>query len=140
MTTTQNAHLDDLGEELIQEEEEAGHSDDRAEMSISEHKIAWMTCEERKAAPKQELKEISKKQRASTKALRVYMEENELDSLDCGGGWSMTHESIEKVGPITADMCESYMDTSSLNRLKEENKKRKSTFKIVPPPKQVRVE
>ena len=35
-------------------------------------------------------KTIAKKQRPSTTALQTHMENNELDRLDCGGGWFMT--------------------------------------------------
>jgi hypothetical protein len=107
-------------------------------LSIDDHKMTWITCEESKVAPKTQLKEIGKKQRASTKALRIFMEENELDRLDCGAGWFMTHESVEKV-TFSEDVCGSYMDATVLERLKQEQKKRKSSFKTVPPAKKPRV-
>jgi hypothetical protein len=108
-------------------------------MSIDDHKLLWMTCEESKAAPRTQLKEIAKKQRGATKALRTYMEDNELDRLDCGGGWFMTYESVEKV-TYTEDVCGPYMDALALERLKQEQKKRKSTFKTIPPAKRPRDE
>jgi hypothetical protein len=108
-------------------------------VSISEHKLVWMTCEEAKVAPRTQLKEIAKKQRNATKALKALMEEKELDHLDCGGGWSMTYESVEKV-TYNEDVCGPYMDAPTLERLKQEQKKRKTTFKTIPPAKRQRDE
>jgi hypothetical protein len=107
--------------------------------SIDDHKITWITCEESKLVPKTQLKEIAKKQRASTKALRIFMEENEIERLDCGAGWFLTYESVEKV-TFTEDVCGSYMDAGVLERLKQEQKKRKSSFKTIPPAKKSRSE
>ena len=105
--------------------------------SIEEHKVLWMTCEESKSVPRTKLKEIAKKQRISTKALRSHMENEELDRLDCGGGWFMTHESVDKV-TFTEDVCGPYMDAHALERLKQEQTKRKSMFKTVAPVKRPR--
>jgi hypothetical protein len=103
-------------------------------LTLTDHKMLWVTCEESKVAPRTQLKEISKKQRPSTKALQKYMEEQEIDRLDCGGGWFMTYESVEKV-TFNEDVCGTYMDAVQLERLKTEQKKRKCTFKTIPPAK-----
>ena len=105
--------------------------------TIDDHKTIWITYEESKVAPRSQLKEIAKKQRPSTKALQTHMEDNELDRLDCGGGWFMTYESVEKV-TFNEDVCGPYMEAKALERLKQEQKKRKSTFKTVPPTKKPR--
>jgi hypothetical protein len=118
-------------------DEEAPDASGASPTSIEDHKLVWMTCEESKSVPRTKLKEIAKKQRTSTKALRAHMEDEELDRLDCGGGWFMTHESVEKV-TFTEDVCGPYMDAHTLERLKQEQKKRKSMFKTIPPAKRPR--
>jgi hypothetical protein len=105
--------------------------------TIDEHKALWVDCEQSKEGPRKVLKDISKKQRPSTKALQTYMEEASVDRMDCGGGWFMTHESVEKV-TYSEDVCGSYMAPADMERLKREQGQQKSSFKIVRPTKRPR--
>ena len=108
-------------------------------MSIEEHKSAWVSCEEEKTIPRQSLKDIGKRQRPSTKAMKEFMEHNDLESLDCGSGWVMTCEEVEKV-TFSEDVCSSYMAVGELERLKKEQTKCRAIFKTLPPPKRQRSE
>ena len=108
-----------------------------SELSIDDYKSLWVDCEEKKMEPRLVLKSIAKEQRAATKALRSYMEENLLTSLDCGQGWHITCEETEKI-TFSEDICSPYMEPVELARLKREQTKRKSSFKILPPPKKPR--
>jgi hypothetical protein len=111
----------------------------KAVMSIEDHKAAWVACEEEKDVPRQSLKEIGKRQRPSTKAMKEYMESNGLESLECGSGWTMTCEEVEKV-TFSEDVCSSYMATEELDRLKKEQTKCRAVFKTLPPTKRPRVD
>ena len=108
-----------------------------SDISIDEHKQKWVECEEQKASPRQKLRKIAKEQKDHTKAIRMFMEANELSKIECGDGWSMTLEEKDQV-VFSEDVVVPYMEPSSLERLKREQKKRKSTFKTVRPPKQPR--
>jgi hypothetical protein len=108
-------------------------SEDTRVLSIEEYKQQWVACEEKKIEPRQVLKQIGKTQRPATKAIRLFMDEHQLTSLDCGGGWFITCEEVEKVS-FSEDICSSYMEPVALERLKKEQVKRRSTFKTLPPP------
>jgi hypothetical protein len=108
-------------------------------MTIEQHKALWMECEESKMAPRLVLKGIAQKQRPSTKALRAYMEDHELDVIDIGAGWSIQYECGDKV-VFNEAVCESYMDSSTMERFKQEQRKRKVTFKTITPAKKARVD
>tara|TARA_B110000046_G_scaffold132954_1_gene139348 strand:- start:2423 stop:2764 length:342 start_codon:yes stop_codon:yes gene_type:complete len=107
-----------------------------SDLSIEEHKQKWVECEEQKSSPRQRLRMISKEQKDHTKAIRAFMEASELSELDCGNGWSIVWQEKENVA-FSEDVVVPYMDTASLERLKREQKKRKSVFKTVPPAKRV---
>jgi hypothetical protein len=108
-------------------------------MSIEEHKRIWVECEEEKLQPRLVLKHIGKKQRASTKFIREYMEENHIARFECGMGWIQTCEEVEKV-TFSEDVCSSYMEAETLERLKKEQTTRRPSFKTLPPPKRQRTE
>lgn len=110
-----------------------------AVLSIEEYKHLWVTCEEEKTEPRKILAAIGKKQRPATKAIRAYMEENEIQKLDCCSGWHMTCEEVEKVS-FGEEVCSKYMRPDELALLKRENMKRKKSFKTLPPEKSQRTE
>ena len=112
-------------------------ADDSPILSIDEYKQLWVECEEKKLEPRLALKLIGKTQGPARKAIRLYMEEHQITNLDCGSGWFMTLEETEKV-TFSEDICGPYMEPAELARLKQEQKKRCSRFKILPPPKRQR--
>jgi len=109
-------------------------SNDEKELSIEEYKQLWVKCEEQKLEPKTLLKHIGKEQRPATKAIRTFMEENSIASLECGSGWVLTYEDVERV-VFSEDVCSPYMDAVELARMKREQTKRSASFKTRPPPK-----
>jgi hypothetical protein len=108
-------------------------------MSIEEYKALWIQCEEEKMGPRQAMKQIAKTQRPATKFIREYMVENHLTDFDCGSGWAITCEEVEKVG-FSEDICSPYMATDELARLKREQTKQRQTYKTIPPTKRQRTD
>jgi hypothetical protein len=101
-------------------------------LSLPEARQLWVDCEERKIAPRLALKEIGKTQRPATKVIRSHMEETQLMNFDCGNGWAVTRDEVEKV-TFSEDICTPYMDPQELERLKKEQIKVRSAFKTLPP-------
>ena len=108
--------------------------DESSVLSIDEYKELWVRCEEDKREPRLALKLIGKTQGPARKAIRLYMEENQIANLDCGSGWCMTLEEKEKVS-FSEDICGPYMEPAELARLKQEQKKRCAVFKTLAPTK-----
>lgn len=114
-------------------------ANEESQPSIDEYKQLWVTCEEQKLEPRLALKQISKTQCPATKAIRAFMEENNITSLECGSGWVLTCEDVERVA-YSEDVCRPYMDAGELARMKREQTKRSSSFKTRPPPKRQRLD
>ena len=106
-------------------------------LTLDDHKLLWIAYEGAKLVPRTQLKEITKKQRPSTKVLQTSMEENGTERMHLGDGWYMTHTNVETV-TYNEDVCTSYLTPDVLERLKKENTKRKNTFKTIPPTKKAR--
>ena len=107
-------------------------------MTLDDHKLLWIAYETAKLVPRTQLKEITKKQRPSTKALQASMEEDGSERMHLADGWYMTHTNVETV-TYNEDVCTSYLTPEVHERLKQENTKRKNTFKTIPPAKKARV-
>ena len=112
----------------------APDSDAENTPSIEEYMHSWVTYEGQKTEYKDILKTIGKSQMPATKAIRSYMEDNNIVKLDCGSGWFMTCKAAEKVS-FGEDVCSQYMQPEELALLKRENTKRKVSYKIVHPKK-----
>jgi hypothetical protein len=115
------------------------NDEDSTILSIDDHKLTWVRCEQEKLEPRLALSRIGKEQGPARKAIRLYMEENQITKFDCGSGWYLTLEETEKV-TFSEDVCGPYMQPTELARLKQEQRKRCASFKTVAPPKKQRVE
>lgn len=96
---------------------------------LQEHMRIWTECEGRKAHLRTQISTLTKEQRTSTKALRAHMEENGLDSLECGNGWVYCREDKEtNKFSFTEDDMLLYTGPDELDRIKGEKRKRRRVY------------
>lgn len=102
------------------------------DQNLEEHKMNWVECELKKGPLKDQLKQLNKEQRVSLKILKEYMTSNDIPELDCGDGFSISYEPVEKVH-YSEKVCGKYMNEDQLRLLKKENTKRSNRFKVSVP-------
>jgi hypothetical protein len=139
VTINHSYHLIFLKSQIMSSIDNTITEDGSSVLSIEDYKQLWVECEENKTEPRLALKLIGKTQGPARKAIRLYMEENQITNLDCGSGWFMTLEETEKVS-FSEDICGPYMEPAQMARLKQEQKKRCSVFKTLAPPKKQRTD
>lgn len=97
--------------------------------NIEEHKQLWRDCEQERAALREQIKVIGKRQRDSSRALREYMEQNAIEALDCGDGWTMVRSEVESVA-YTEDACERYLSPDQMESIKRDCTRVRKRYKV----------
>ena len=97
--------------------------------TIDEHKQLWRECQEAVVELQRQVRALRKRQQTSTKALQAHMTDTGLASLDCGGGWTLACDEVERV-TYTEEACSPYVTPEDLETIRRSCTRSRKRFRV----------